>query len=277
MHMATVKDMTKAVTDGNGGTMAAGNTLKSLINSATIKARFEEVLGEKAAAFLSSVLSATATNKALTACDPTSVLSAAMVAATLDLPINQSLGFAYIVPYGGKAQFQMGYKGFVQLAMRTGQYRTMNVTEVYEGEIKSWDKFTGIMEFDQNGKKSDTIVGYLFFYELVNGFRKWTYMTKEAALAHGKRYSQSFSKPNSRWATDFDSMAKKTVIKAGLSKWGIMDTKLQKAITYDAAAVSEDLKPEYVDSTAEHTDAPAEETNEAPSADTTETNTAWPK
>jgi recombination protein RecT len=225
-------------------------TLKALLATTNVRSRFEDMLGKKAAGFISGVLSAVSLNKALSSADPQTILSAAAIAAALDLPINSSLGFAHIVPYKGQAQFQMGWKGFVQLAMRSGQYKTMNVAVVYEGEIKYQDRVTGHMEFDNEGKKSDVIVGYVAYFRLLNGFEKFIYMTKAQAEAHGKRYSQSYGSDNSQWKKNFDAMALKTVIKMLLSKWGILSVEMQKAITFDQAVVSEDEKPTYIDAKA---------------------------
>ncbi len=221
-------------------------TLKGLLGSDNIKKRFEEVLGKKAPGFISSILTATQANPKLAQCDPMTILSSAAIAASLDLPINSSLGFAHLVPYSNKCQFQMGWRGFVQLAARTGQYKTMNVTEVYEGEVKESNRFTGFMDFDETGKKSDKIVGYVAYLKMINGFEKWCYMTREQVEKHGRTYSKSFT--NGRWQTDFDAMAKKTVIKLLLSRWGMMSVDIQQAIDYDQAVVEKlDGNPTYID------------------------------
>lgn len=217
--------------------LVAVNRVKSLLATPSVKSRFEEVLGSKSAAFISSIVSAVSSNKKLATCDPMSVIASAAVAASMDLPINASLGFAHIVPYGQTAQFQMGWKGFIQLAMRTGQYKTINATEVYEGQIEDHNPFTGKMVFNQQ-KKSDTIVGYLLYFELVNGFEKYFYMTKDACDKHGKRYSQSYKSGYGQWKDNFDAMALKTVVKLGLSKYGILSTDMQKALDTDQAEVS---------------------------------------
>ena len=149
------------------------NAITELLNQDVIKKRFEQVLGNKAAGFMSSILSAVNANPELKKADPMSVISAAAVAASLDLPINPSLGFAHIVPYKKDnvpiAQFQMGWRGFVQLGMRSGQYKTINVCTVYEGELVGGDRFTGEMHFDESKRKSDKIIGYVAFFKLLNG------------------------------------------------------------------------------------------------------------
>src|SRR5690606_18292633 len=209
--------------------------INALVASANVKQRFEEMLGEKAAGFLSSVISIVNSNNQLKQCDPNKVLGCAAIAASMDLPINPNLGFAYIVPYKGEAQFQMGYRGYVQLAMRTGQYKTINATEVYEGEIESFNRITGRVTFSETGKKSDKIVGYIAYFELVNGFEKYDYMTVEEVTAHAKRFSQSFNSSHSPWKTDFNAMATKTVLKRLLSKYGILSSDMQTAQLADQA------------------------------------------
>ncbi len=220
--------------------------LKSLMAAPQIKARFEEMLGKRSASFMSSIISAVNANPSLKKADPMSVISSAAVAAAMDLPINSSLGFAHIVPYGDQAQFQIGWKGFVQLAMRSGQYRTINLTPVLEGQIKNHNQFTGEMEFQQEAR-SDKQIGYLLYFKLLNGYEKYFYMTKEQCTAHGKRYSKSFAKGHGRWAEDFEAMALKTVAKMGLSKYGVLSLDMQKAFEVDQAAINEDGQAHYVD------------------------------
>lgn len=214
-------------------------TLANLLSGDKVKNRFNEILGAKAPGFISSVLSVANNNTLLKKAKPQSVLNSAVIAATLDLPINQNLGFAYIVPYKDEAQFQLGYKGLIQLAMRSGQYKTINVNEVYEGEITKVNRFTGEYEFGE--KTSDKVVGYMAYFKLVNGFEKYLYMTTEDAEKHGKRYSQTFKRGGGLWATDFDAMAKKTCLKMLLSKFGILSIEMQRAQTFDQAVVKGDI------------------------------------
>lgn len=209
--------------------------IKSLIETDGIKKRFEEVLGKRAPGFVSSIVSAYSMNKGLSECDPMSVIGAAMIAATLDLPINQSLGMAHIVPYKGVGTFQMGWKGFVQLALRSCQYKTINATPIYEGQLKSHNQFTGDMEF-VNERKSEKIVGYLLYFKLLNGFEKYHYWTKEQCETHGKRYSASYKKGFGPWVDMFDDMALKTVVKLGLGKYGVLSIQMQEALVRDESA-----------------------------------------
>lgn len=217
----------------------------------SVKQRFKEILGQKAPGFISSILSVTNSNALLQKAEPTSIMNAAVIAATLDLPINGSLGFAYIVPYSGQAQFQIGYKGLVQLAMRSGQYKTINVSEVYEGEIKSVNRFTGEYEFGD--KTSDKVVGYMAYFKLINGFEKYMYMTKEEAEKHGKKYSQTFKRGTGLWASEFDTMSKKTVLKMLLSKFGILSIEMQRGIQFDQSVVHGDIN-NIEEATAEYVD-----------------------
>jgi recombination protein RecT len=223
------------------------SSLEGLLKGDNIRKRFDEMLGKKSAGFVSSILSAVSSNKSLKDADPMSIISAAAIAATLDLPINPSLGFAHIVPYGKQAQFQMGWRGYVQLAQRTAQYATINCTKVYDGELVEHNHFTGDMKFDQSKKQSDKVIGYVAYFRLLNGFEKWFYMTMEEAQDHGKKYSKSYSHANGRWKNDFDSMALKTVIKLLLSKYGILSIGMETAIQADQAVISPEGEYKYVD------------------------------
>jgi len=216
------------------------STLPALLSSENIKKKFRDVLGENAAGFMSSILSAVNANPKLKKADPMSVISAAAVAAALDLPINQSLAFSYIVPYKDIAQFQMGWKGYVQLAQRTGLYLTINVSRVCEGELISENPFTGETNLSHTARASDKVIGYVAYFKLLNGFEKYLYMTKEQCEKHGKRYSDSYKQDWSWWQKDFDVMALKTVIKALLSKWGPLSIKMQLALQADQASIKED-------------------------------------
>lgn len=247
---ANTAKVTAALATTDATNLKPGMTLHAMLQTKTVKQRFEEVLGKRAPGFMSSIISATSLNKALATADPMSVISAAAIAASLDLPINPSLGFAHIVPYKDKAQFQIGWKGIIQLAMRSGQYETINLAVVYDGQLKEYNPFTGEAQFDAAGKKSEKVAGYLLYFKLLNGYKKFFYMTREEVEAHGKRYSQTFKKGFGVWVDNFDAMALKTVAKLGLSKYGILTIELQKAVTYDQAVVTEDEKPVYVDTTA---------------------------
>lgn len=220
--------------------------VKSLLEMPAIKKRFDDVLGSQSPAFVSSIISAVNSNSYLKRCDPMSVVSSAAIAASMNLPINSSLGFAHIVPYGNVAQFQMGWRGFVQLALRSGEYKTINAAIVYEGQIKDHNQFTGEMTFNQSAK-SEKIEGYLLYFRLLNGYEKYFYMTADECEKHGKRYSQTYQKNKGRWVEDFDAMALKTVVKMGLSKYGILSVEMRRAIEVDQATFDENGNPVFVD------------------------------
>jgi len=243
---------------------------KEFFNQEKVKNKFEELLGSKAVGFVSSVLQVTANNKALANAEPSSVYASAMMAATLDLPINQNLGFAWIVPYNESfkdstgqwqkkqvAQFQMGWKGFVQLAQRTGQYQSINVIEVFESQFESFNPLTEEIKADFTAKPDGLVVGYCGYFKLINGFTKTTYWTREQAEAHGKKYSKSFAQNSSPWNQHFDAMAKKTVLKNMLSKWGILSIEMQKAQEFDQASIIETEDEELIE--ANYIDAPSDE------------------
>lgn len=226
--------------------------LKLMLSSDSVKQRFSEILGQRAPAFMSSVISAVNSNPGLKKCEPMSVIQSAAIAAAMDLPITPGLGFAHIVPYGDVAQFQMGWKGFVQLAMRSGQYRTINAAPVFEGQIKFRNPFTGEIEFDFEAR-STNVIGYLLYFKLLNGYEKFYYMTKEECEKHGKRYSKQYAYGKGQWADNFEAMALKTVVKQGLSKYGILSVEMQKAIETDQGSVLPDGTVRYDDNPQEET------------------------
>lgn len=237
-------------------------TIKNMATSPAIVNRFKDVLGDKdkASQFLASVVSAVNRNNKLQSCDPKSVMASAMIAATLNLDINPSLGFAAIVPYNGQAQFQVMTKGFVQLALRTGQYKGMNVTEVYRDELVSEDIITGEVHIDPvaNGDRAngryENIAGYVAFFEFTNGFRKMVYWSMEKIMAHAKKFSKSWDQkasrfyPGSAWADHFEAMCRKTVLKSALSSWGILSTQMASAVESDGGYKTDiDANLEYPD------------------------------
>ena len=253
-------------------------TLKTMINDERTKNKFKELLGNKAAGFLTSLLNTTNGNKQLQEAEPQSILKAGAIAATLDLPIDPNLGFAYVVPYKrkykdkndnwqeeNKAQFQLGYKGFIQLAIRTGQYKKINVTELYKGQFESYDPITDELKYNLENKTSDEITHYIAYFQTMNGFEKYNVMSKEEVREHAKKFSKTFLKSSSSWQTNFDSMAKKTVLKLLLSKFGILSIEMQTAQKVDQAVIKEvepngNVEVEYVDSPDNASDIIEEET-----------------
>lgn len=215
-----------------------------------VKQKFAEIMGKNSTSFITSVLQIVSSNDKLSVADPNTIYHAAMVAATLQLPINNNLGFAYIVPYQEKqkdgsyitkAQFQMGWKGYVQLAQRSGQVKKINVAEIYDGEILSSDPLVGyVFDFSKRGtpSQSNKIVGYAARLELLNGFESIFFMTSKQLEIHGKTYSKTFDNAFGRWKQDFDGMAKKTVIKQLISKFAPLSVDMQKAILVDQAVIN---------------------------------------
>lgn len=256
--MATTDTINRALSQSDQ-TLKPTDRLEQLIDRIDIKGRIESILGKRSSVFSASILSLVKSSEQLQKCQPMTIIGAAMVAATLDLPINKNLGFAYIVPYKDEAQFQMGYKGFIQLAIRTGQYKTIHTTEIYADEIKLWNPLRAEIEFTdqdtwkqrENGE-SDKIVGYLSYFKLINGFEKTIYMTKKQILNHARRYSKSFEKENGLWKKDPHSMSLKTPLKLLLSKYGILSVEMQTALAADQAVIKSAMGevPEhaYVDS-----------------------------
>lgn len=219
--------------------------LKKTLEAPSVQEQFKNALDENTGTFVASLIDLYGNDNYLQACDPNAVVMEALKAAVLKLPIIKSLGFAYIVAYKGKPQFQIGYKGLIQLAMRTAQYRILNADVVFEGEYKSKNKLTG--EFDLTGEaKSDTIIGYFAHFEMLNGFSKTLYMPKDKVISHAKKYSPSFNLPNGPWTKEFDSMATKTVVRGLLGKWGYLSVEMMDAINDDESDVADTVQNEII-------------------------------
>ncbi|HHY42543.1 MAG TPA: recombinase [Thermoanaerobacterales bacterium] len=265
--------MTTQLTKANQPSQAMVR-LKDILNTDSVKEQFKNALQENSGAFVASIIDLYGSDPYLQQCDPNSVVLEALKAATLKLPINKQLGFAYIVPYKtqGKQvpQFQIGYKGYIQLAMRTGQYKHLNAGIVYEGMKVEKDILTG--EIKITGEPtSNKPQGYFAYMELLNGFSKTIYMTHDEVLSHAKRYSKSFNYANSAWKTNFDEMAIKTVLRRLLSKYGILSTDMVAALTSDtesdiesevAQEVANEANQEVIDIEAEPADEPIKEKEE---------------
>lgn len=235
---------------------------KSVINAPSVQTQFNNALGEHKDAFVASLIDLFTGDKSLQTCKPQMVIAEALRAATLRLPLNKALGFAYIVVYNNSVKnpdgtwtkvptptFIPGYKGYIQLAMRTGQYRTINADYVYEGELRKVNKLSGEIAFDGE-KKSDKIVGYFCYFELLNGFSKTLYVSVEDMAAYAKRYSPSIGKNTTieqliskandgivskkvGWEGNFNDMALKTTIRRLLSKYGYLSVEMQNALSKD--------------------------------------------
>ena len=226
---------------GTGNSLSIGNTVKGLMENPSIKKRFEGVLKEKAPQYMSSIVNLVNSDTNLQKCDGMSVIASCMVAATMDLPVDKNLGYAWVVPYGSRAQFQMGYKGYIQLALRTGQYKAINVVEIREGELVSWNPLTEEIEVDFSKRESDAVIGYAGYFKLINGFEKTVFWTKEEVNNHANKFSKTVNSKNSVWKSNFDAMAKKTVLRNLLSKWGILSIEMQKAYTADENLVNKEF------------------------------------
>lgn len=207
--------------------------LKGILNNETMQQNFRNILAENAGAFMASIIELYQSDGALQKCDPNRVVLEALKAATLKLPINKQLGFAYIIPYNNVPTFQLGFRGLIQLAQRSGQYRYINADVVCEGESVNYNRITGMLEISGTAK-SETPVGYFAYFQLLNGFEKCVYWTREKVEAHAKRYSKAWSKADSPWHTNFDAMALKTVLKTIISKYGVMSVEFANAIANDS-------------------------------------------
>lgn len=240
------------------------DVLKGILNAPSVVEQFQNALAKNAPTFIASVIDLYNGDSKLQLCDPKAVVMEALKAAVLKLPINKALGYAYIIPFNNSKKdergnwikvmeptFQMGYKGYIQLAMRTGQYRTLNADMVYDGELRKVNKLTGEIAFDGE-KVSDKVIGYFCYFELLNGFSKTLYMTVEQMAAHAKRYSKGLKSETTvenlmnlanlpvaadsktvGWMGNFHGMALKTVIRILLSKYGYLSIEMQQAFGDD--------------------------------------------
>lgn len=241
----------------------------SLMSNELLKKRFEDVLGENAGSYMTSVLNIVKANGDLQECEAASVWNAALCSAAMHLPLDAGLGYAYVVPYKDNknkvtlAQFQLGAKGYKQLAMRTGEYVAMNSTDVREGEIKKRNRLTGQIEFswieDDAVRQSTPTIGYVHYFELTNGFSSTLYMSMEELMEHARKYSKMYQNDlkygthKSKWSIEEErgAMCEKTVAKLNLSKNGVLSIEMQRAVRCDNAVINENGEPDYIDGVAE--------------------------
>lgn len=235
-------------------------SLGELMHSPAVVGKLNEVWNspQMANSFMSSVISVANGNPQLRNAEPMSIIGAAMVAATMQLQVIPTLGQCYIIPYGKKAQFQVGYLGLLQLCQRSGQFKKILAAPVHEGEYVSGDEFDEEYVFDKKQNKSDKVIGYMAKFELLNGFTKVAYWDIDKVKAHATKFSQAFRAGfNSPWKSDFDAMAQKTVLKSIL-KFAPKSIEMQNAVTFDQSVINtntsdvQDLDidafaPEYVD------------------------------
>lgn len=215
------------------------------------------VLGEKKQTFVSNMVALVSSNKALSECDPSTIMFSCLKATALGLPLDPALSMAWVIPFKDNksgttvATFQLGAKAYTQLALRTAQYKKINVRDVREGEIVGDDFVSGEMQFKKLEKYREKapIVGYVAMFELINGFSKQLYMSNEEIDAHAKRFSQTYRKGYGLWM-DKDmrpKMAEKTVLKLLLSKWGVLSVEMQDAISSDFGVLGENNSVRYID------------------------------
>ena len=263
--------------------------ITEFLNMDAVKSQVNQAVGKNSMRFVSSVISAVTVNPALQECTNKSILSAALLGESLNLSPSPQLGQYYMVPYENKkektkvAQFQMGYKGYIQLAIRSGQYKKLNVLAIKEGELVRFDPLTEEIEVrlieDEEQREQAKTIGYYAMFEYTNGFKKAIYWSKNKMLSHADKYSQAFSKDakevtingekktkvsfadfeagnyskkdewlySSFWYKDFDGMAYKTMLRQLISKWGIMSIDMVNAMDADMAVIREDGTRQYVD------------------------------
>ena len=248
----------------------------NLINSDLMRTKIHQMVGATdSQEFITSITSAVNTNPALAECDPQTIISAALLGQSLHLKPSPQLGYFYMVPFNNRkkgtkeAQFQLGYKGLLQLAIRTSEYIDIDAIEIKEGEYKGRDKFTGRPKFefveDDDIRENLPVVGYMAYFEMKNGYIKRLYWSKTKMENHADTYSMAFDlekyhdlqegkipqseqwKYSSFWYKNFDEMAKKTMLRQLISKHGLLSTEMQKAVESDQAVITKDLQPEYVD------------------------------
>lgn len=230
------------------------SSVKDFFARDIVKAKLQELVGKNAASFTTSVLQIVNSNSMLVNADPASIFNAACMAATLNLPINNNLGFAYIVPFKNNkenrtdAQFQLGYKGFIQLAQRSGQFERIAATPVYQGQLLEANPLLGYV-WDWSVPANGEPIGYVAFFKLINGFTAELYMTKTEVMAHASKYSQTYKKGFGVWKDQFEAMALKTVLKLLLSKQAPLSIEMQQAQLADQSIVKDvDAQEfEYID------------------------------
>lgn len=246
--MATSKDLKNQLTEQNNQAVDVSKLgFKKLMSQSAMKKKFNDILHEKSDAFMGSLLTLVGGDDYLSKAEPMTIIASALKAATMDLPIDKNLGYAYIVPFNRKekvgkgwithneAQFILGYKGYIQLAQRSGQYKSLNAIEIYEGQLIEWNPLTEEFTFDYSAKRSDKVIGYVGFFELLNGFKKTVYWTKQEIEAHRIKNAKGYDKEklSGAWKDNYDAMAIKTVLRNMLAKWGILSVEMQNAVTSD--------------------------------------------
>jgi recombination protein RecT len=263
------------------------NQLQLYIRSGAVQGSIEQTLKDRADDFTTSLLTVINGNPVLQECDPQEVVRTALKAASMRLPIDPGLGLAYIIPYNNNTklreeyqdskgvtryrdkwvkkyvpQLQIGWKGFIQLALRSGQYKTINVTDVREGEYAGTNRLTGSIDFawidDNDAREKLPVAGYVAYLKLNSGFEKLLYMTVAELEVHAKKFSKTYANGNGKWADEKPAMSRKTVVKLLISKWGPQSTEIQRALRADQAAMGDEDTYQYIDNDkSQHAAAPA--------------------
>lgn len=241
--------------------MANQLTIRDYMSAPQVQKKMADMFTDKRLldGFVQSVIAIAGSDELLATAEPRSVFNACLTAASLNLPINKNLGFAHIIGYKNnkkgitEAQFQLGARGFKELAQRSGQYQIINQGDVRRGELVGRDRLTGELKFewvDNDEERANLlVVGYFSYFKLMNGFTSTLYMSVDEIKAHGNRYSQSFKRGYGPWVDNFDAMALKTVSKLNISKNGPLSVDMQQAVTMDQAVIGDDGKAEYIDGT----------------------------
>lgn len=236
---------------------------KALMNTPAMKKKFTDILHEKSDSFMGSLMTLVGGDNYLSQAEPMTIIASALKAATMDLPIDKNLGYAYVVPFNrsekvgnkwvkhNEAQFILGYKGYIQLAQRSGQYKALNALAIYDGQLIDWNPLTEEFTFDYKAKVSDEVIGYVGFFELLNGFKKTVYWTKQEIESHRIKNSKAYDKEklSGAWVDNYDSMAIKTVLRNMLSKWGLLSVEIQSAITSDEKVFRVDENNDLIEET----------------------------
>ena len=236
---------------------------KALMSTPQMKKKFTDILHEKSDSFMGSLMTLVGGDNYLSQAEPMTIIASALKAATMDLPIDKNLGYAYVVPFNryekkgknwithNEAQFILGYKGYIQLAQRSGQYKALNALAIYDGQLIDWNPLTEEFTFDYKAKVSDEVIGYVGFFELLNGFKKTVYWTKQEIESHRIKNSTNKDKEklSGAWVDNYDSMAIKTVLRNMLSKWGLLSVEMQAAITSDEKVFRVDENNDLIEET----------------------------
>ena len=236
---------------------------KALMSTPAMKKKFTDILHEKSDSFMGSLMTLVGGDNYLSQAEPMTIIASALKAATMDLPIDKNLGYAYVVPFNrsekvgnkwvkhNEAQFILGYKGYIQLAQRSGQYKALNALAIYDGQLIDWNPLTEEFTFDYKAKVSDEVIGYVGFFELLNGFKKTVYWTKQEIESHRIKNAKGYDKEklSGAWVDNYDSMAIKTVLRNMLSKWGLLSVEMQSAITSDEKVFRVDENNDLIEET----------------------------